>query len=64
MARKPKSTAQVEGVDGINADAFYKVKMAETEERKSGALKRGKTYELRGAIVLKLLDKVASYEPC
>ncbi len=63
MARKPK-TAPMESAAGIDADAFYKVKMAETEVRKSGDLKRGKMYELRGAVVLKLLDKVASYEPC
>lgn len=64
MARKPKSTTPAEATAGIDADAFYKATMAETEERKSGDLKRGKTYELRGSVVLKLLDKVASYEPC
>lgn len=64
MARKPKSTEPAADIAGIDSEAFYKVIMAETEERKSGDLKRGKTYELRGAVVMKLLDKVASYEPC
>lgn len=60
MARKPQTTAPAD----LEADAFYTVVMAETEPRKSGDLKRGKTYQLRGAVVLKLKDKVASYERC
>lgn len=59
MAKQSKSMAG----PAIDKDAFYRATMAETEERKSGDWKRGKTYELRGEIVLKLGDKVAKYEP-
>ena len=47
--------------DKIDPGATYCVVMAETVSRKVGDLKRGHTYEMRGAYLEKVLDKVASY---